>query len=243
MARLAAAGERFAIVAGASSGSVCGAVTVAGLAARGPEFARALAGAPIFSRRYLATERSPFGMRLILETTLRENLPEALLHDTEAELLVSTTHAGAFARRMMPQRWHSLFPAGGKEEPLVVHSNRERRDLHEVLLASCYIPILHAGFPKLNGALHVDGALADNTLLDALAARGATDITVVTPFVQGHVAASMFTDEAPLRPRKGVRYRVLSPERPLSIGRFDLAPDRIEEALGMPHVETIIEPA
>src|SRR5580700_7194150 len=79
-ARLAAAGERFDLVAGASSGSICGAVTVAGLAARGPDFARALSGAPIVSLRYLASERSPFGMRAILRDTLRANLPEERLH-------------------------------------------------------------------------------------------------------------------------------------------------------------------
>ena len=30
-------------------------------------------------------------------------------------------------------------------EPLVVHSNRERRDLHDVILASCYIPVAPRG--------------------------------------------------------------------------------------------------
>jgi predicted acylesterase/phospholipase RssA len=182
MARLAAAGERFDVVAGASSGSLCGAVTVAGLAARGPDFARELSGAPIVSTRYLGTERSIFGVGRILRDLLRRNLPEAQLHDTEAELLVATTHAGAFARASLPARFLSsrlrriqgFFGDGRAEalprEPLVVHSNRERRDLHDVILASCYIPVLHAGVARVDGALHVDGALADNTLLDAPAA-------------------------------------------------------------------------
>ena len=244
MARLSAAGERFDLVAGASSGSICGAVTVAGLAERGPDFARALGGEPIVSTRYLGTERSLFGMGHILREVLRRNLPEELLHDTRAELLVATTHAGRYARRFFPAR---LRRGGGVDEArrdaLVIHSNRTRRDMHEIILASCYIPVLYAGVARLDGALHVDGALTDNTLLDALVARGATDITVVTPFAGGAVAQTMFGVEGPLHPRPGVRLRVLYPARPLSIGRFDFSRERLEEALTMPHAERILAPA
>ena len=242
MARLSAAGERFDLVAGASSGSICGAVTVAGLAERGPAFARALGSTPIVSTRYLDTERSVFGMGHILRELLRHNLPEALLHDTAAELLVATTHAGRYARRLLPERLRR-GAARVVHDPLVIHSSRDRRDLHEILLASCYIPVLYAGVARLDGALHVDGALADNTLLDALIARGATDITVVTPFAGGRVAQTMFSAEGPLRPRPGVRLRVLSPARPLSIGRFDFSRERLEEALTMPHAEHIVAAA
>ena len=245
MARLAAAGERFDLVAGASSGSICGALTVAGLAARGPEIARALAGSPIVSTRYLVTERSIFGMGRIVRETLERYLPESRLHDTEAELLVATTHAGAYARGLLPAILRRSVttgsPAGSpRSEPLVIHSNRERGDLHDVLLASCYIPVLHARMARLDGALHLDGALADNTLLDALVARGARDVTVVTPFAEGAVARTMFDAEGPLHPRPGVRLRVIYPERPLSIGRFDFSPERMEEALRMPHRERIL---
>jgi len=51
----------------------------------------------------------------------------------------------------------------------------------------------------------------------------------------------MFAVEGPLRPRPGVRLRVLYPERPLSIGRFDLSRERLEEALIMPHEERILD--
>jgi predicted acylesterase/phospholipase RssA len=242
MARLSAAGERFDLVAGASSGSICGAVTVAGLAERGPDFARALGATPIVSTRYLGTERSVFGMGHILRETLRVNLPAAILRDAAAELLVATTHAGRYARRFIPAR---AFRRGGAEEarhdPLVIHSSRGPGHLHEIILASCYIPVLYAGVARLDGALHLDGALSDNTLLDALVARGAADITVVTPFADGAVAQTMFAAEGPLRPRPGVRLRVLYPARPLAIGRFDFSRERIEEALRMPHAERVIE--
>jgi NTE family protein len=245
VARLAAAGERFDLVAGASSGSICGAVAVAGLADRGPGFVRALASQPIVSARYLETERSVFGVGHILREALRRDLPEARLHDTEAELLIATTHGGRYARRFLLARALGRGRHAGQSPAvgLCIHSNRERRDLHDVLMASCYIPVLHANVARLDGELHLDGALADNTLLDALCARGASEITVVTPFAGGAVAETMFTPEGPLHPRPGVRLRVLYPERPLSIGRFDLARDRLEEALSMPHRELVVEPA
>lgn len=262
LSRLAAAGERFDLVAGASSGSVCGAIMVAGLTERGPALARDLAGEPIVSTRYLGTEKSIFGMGHILREALRRHLPERLVIESESELLVATTHAGRYVRRFIPPFVMGARAAsnpgllrsparalrrGGAEEgrhdPLVIHSSRERRDIHDVIVASCYIPVVHAGMARLDGALHVDGALADNTLIDALTARGADDITVITPFPHGAVARTMFTPEGPLHPRPGVRLRVIYPERPLSIGRFDLDPGRIEEALAMPHRELIIEPA
>lgn len=242
LARLAAAGERFDVVAGASSGSVCGAITVAGMTAIGPDMARELAGAPIVSTRYLGTERSVFGLGRILRDALRRRLPEQLIREADAELLVATTHAGHYIRRFIPERWRRR---GGFEEAqheaLVVHSSRARSDIHDVIVASCYIPVVHAGVTRLDGALHVDGALADNTLIDTLVARGATEITVITPFSRGAVAQTMFGGEGPLHPRPGVRLRVLFPERPLSIGRFDLDRRRIEEALAMPHRELWVE--
>jgi NTE family protein len=244
LTRLAAAGERFDLVAGASSGSICGAIVVAGIAHRGPDLARELAGAPIVSTRYLGTDHSIFGLGRILRNALRKHLPEPRICEADAELLVATTHAGHYLRRLVPE--HVLRRAGvapAPHDPLVVHSSRERRDIHDVIVASCYIPVVHAGVARLDGALHVDGALADNTLLDALIARGATDITVVTPFTRGAVAQTMFGGEGPVRPRPGVRLRVLYPERSLSIGRFDLDPGRIEEALAMPHRELVIEGA
>lgn len=231
-ARLAAAGERFDVVAGASSGSVCAALNVAGLAERGPEIARALAATPIVSTRYLATERSPFGMRKIMRDALRRHLPEELLHGTEAELLVATTHARRLARLL---RGGPRVLGEASPEALVIHSNRERRDLHDVLLASCYIPLLYAGVPRLDGEVHLDGAVADNTLIDALVARGAREITVVTPFPKGVVAHTMFARERRLPSARGVRVRVIYPERPLAIGRFDFDPDRLEDAIRMPH--------
>lgn len=230
MARLAAAGERFDLVAGASSGSVCGAVTVAGLAEDGPAMWRSMASTPILSARYLQSERSVFGMSAILRGALTKFLPEERLQGTQAELLVATTRMRSFALR-----------TGRSRSALVVHSNRERRDMHDVIVASCYIPIIYAGVPRLDGEIHVDGGAADNTLIDELVARGADDITVVTPFARGDVARTMFAKEAPPSAPGHVRLRLIYPVRPLSQRRFDFAEGPMEEALAMPHAVRVIE--
>ena len=93
LSKLIARGERFDLVAGASSGSITGAAYVAGLAREGPDMWRSMAQTPVVSARYLRTERSPFGMSVILRDALRRFLPEDKLHRTDAELLVATTRA------------------------------------------------------------------------------------------------------------------------------------------------------
>lgn len=228
MARLAAAGERFDLIAGASSGSICAAVTAAGLAEEGPSMWRAFMKTPIISPRYLRTERSLFGLSAILREALQRYLPEPLLHDTGPELLVATTRARSFALR--------------RSDALAVHSNRTRRDMHDVIVASCYIPIIYARVPRLDGEVHIDGGAADNTLIDELVARGADDITVVTPFTGGAVARTIFAQEEVPRPKKDVLLRIIYPLRTLSQRRFDFAPGPLEEALTMPHVEQVFEP-
>ncbi|APR75095.1 Hypothetical protein A7982_00441 [Minicystis rosea] len=203
--------------------------------------ARDLIGAPIVSTRYLGTDRSIFGLGRILRDALQKHLPERLIYDADAELLVATTHARHYMRRFVSERvLRRPSSAAEAGDALVVHSSRARRDIHDVIAASCYLPVVHARMARLDGALHVDGALADNTLIDALVARGATEITVVTPFPRGAVARTMFGREAPLLPRPGVRLRVLYPAWPLAIGRFDLDRSRVEEALSMPHRELVI---
>ena len=242
MARLAEAGERFDLVAGASSGSICGAVTVAGLSADGPAMWRSMARTPITSLSYLRGERSVFGMSAILREALRRYLPEERLQGTHAELLVATTRAVPFALGSVASAIRRRAPRA--ETPgLVVHSNRGRRDMHDVIVASCYIPVVYARPTWLDGELHVDGGAADNTLIDALVARGADDITVVTPYPEGVVARTIFAPERPPEAPPHVRLRLIYPARPLRQKRFDFAPGPMEEALSMPHEVRIVEPA
>jgi predicted acylesterase/phospholipase RssA len=270
VSRLAAKGERFDVVAGASSGSVTGCVTVAGLATLGPDMWRELAATPILSRRYLKSEGSPFGMSRILRGALERFVPEPLITDSETEFLVSTTRVRRFALEAIRQGTSYLreMPLGVRarwspgSEPIavtdvsesgirrlaihsgarVVHSNKLRRDIHDIIVASCTIPLIYARLPIIDGEIHVDGGAADNTLVGELIDRGADDITVISPYADGAVSATLFEDSRPPTVPPHVRLRLIWPERQLSIGRFDFRPGPLEEALTMPHIEKIIEP-
>jgi predicted acylesterase/phospholipase RssA len=245
LARMVAAGERFDLVAGASSGSICGAAYVAGLSLEGPPLYRTMASTPVFSRRWLASERSPFGMSWIVRDALARFIPEDRIVASDTELLVSTTRLSPFARNIL-REWRSvragspIHRIAGGDGALVVHSNRDRRDMHDVIVASCTILIVYARLPRLDGEIHVDGGAADNTMIAALIARGATDVTVVTPYQGGAVSPTLFEDARPPTVPDHVRLRLISPARPIRLGRFDFDRERLEEALTMPHVETIV---
>ena len=252
MQRLWSRGEHFDLAAGASSGSISGAVWVSGLAEEAPAFWRALAKTPIMSRRYLKTERSPFGMSIILREALERFVPERGILESDVELLVSTTRAkrlilGALAgfggshdkTLSTSSRIRSMAVA---KDALVVHSSKARTNIHDVIVASCTIPGVYARLPVLDGEVHVDGGATDNTLIHALLERGATDITVVTPYDQGAVSPTMFERERPPTVPAHVRLRLIWPERPIRLGRFDFDHERLEEALTMPHVERVFEP-
>ncbi len=262
--RLWRRGERFDLVTGASSGAICGAVFVAGLAADGPDMFRSMARTPIVSARYLRSERSPFGMSAIVRAALERFVPEAKISASEVELLVSTTRA----RRLISSAWgrarafategrgprpaprDDVFPfaipspvraLAARAGALVVHSNRTRTDMHDVIVASSTIPGLYARLPVLDGEVHVDGGAADNTLLQVLLERGITDITVVTPYRGGAVSPTLFERERLPRAPPNVRLRLISPERPIRLRHFDFDPARLDEALTMPEVTELYE--
>jgi len=261
-------GERFDLVAGASSGSICGAVTVAGLAAEGPDMFRSMSSTRIFSTRYLRSEGSLFGMATIVRESLARFVPNERIIGSEAELLVSTTRASRMLRSALSSatarvrrlqrssvgpastRPASAFPferpspvnaLAVRAEALVVHSNRTRKDMHDVIVASCTIPGLYARLPVLDGEVHVDGGAADNTLLGELLDRGATDITVVTPYANGAVSPTLFERERTPRVPGHVRLRLISPVRPIRLRHFDFDAERLEEALKMPWTSVVIE--
>lgn len=233
-------GERFDLIGGASSGSICGAITAAGLAEEGPEMWRSLASTPIVSTRYLSREKSLFGMSSIVRDALERYLPPGSLGRDKTELLVTTTRARAYAERAIAAKV-GRAPIAAADEARVVHSSRDRADMHEVIVASCTIPIIYASLPRIDGEAHLDGGAVDNTLIGTLIERGADELTIVTPFANGHVAQTLFT-EGPLSVPPHVRVRLIHPRHPLRQKRFDFAPEPMEEALAMPHVERIIEP-
>lgn len=228
LGRLAEAGETFDLVGGASSGSLTGAVYAAGKVADGPDMFRSLGATPVFSRRWIASERSPFGMSRIVREALERFVPERAIADGP-ELLVATTRLAAFARGL----------AGGvvaaARDAVVVHSSRAREDLHDLLLASCTFPPFYARLLRFDGEIHFDGGAADNTLVDALVARGATHVTVITPHASGLVYPGLFRPLGVPSVPPGVELRIVRPARRLRLKSFDFDPARLEEALTTPH--------
>ncbi len=278
MKRLTDAGEQFDLVAGASSGSICGAIVTAGLASSGPDMWRSFMSTKVVSARYLRSEGSVFGMSRILREGLEKFVPLSAIQASDTELLVATTRARAFAQEAFgpvldiakgavakfkselvatnaPTAEHGARHLGvraalrkqmdalAKRMPnsLVVHSSRERTDLHDIIAASCFIPVVYAKTIVIDGELHVDGGAADNTLIEELIRRGADDITMITPYVEGRVASTIFAKERRPTVPPHVRLRILCPERALSQKRFDFAKEPMEEALNMPHREILIE--
>lgn len=249
MERLARADEHFDVVAGASSGSICGAIVTAGLAKEGPTMWRSFVSRKVISPSYLRTERSIFGMSRLLREGLARFVPPERIRSSRTELLVATTRARAFAKEALGPLLGRRGTLRERFEPLmrrmprslVVHSSRERDDLHDIIAASCFIPVVYPKLVYIDGELHIDGGAADNTLIDELVARGADDITMVTPYTEGRVASTIFAPETRPMVPPHVRLRILFPERPLSQKRFDFAPEPLEEALGMPHREVVIE--
>ncbi|MBK8251468.1 MAG: patatin-like phospholipase family protein [Polyangiaceae bacterium] len=249
MERLARQGETFDLVAGASSGSICGAIVTAGLAAEGPTMWRSFMSRKVISPAYLPTEWSIFGMSRLLREGLKKFVPLDRIRESKTELLIATTHARTFFREAvsplvknsgtLKDRFLPLMRRMPKS--LVVHSSRERHDIHDIIAASCFIPVVYPKLVYIDGELHIDGGAADNTLIDEWVARGADDITMVTPYTEGRVANTIFAPETLPRVPPHVKLRILCPQRPLSQKRFDFAKEPLEEALSMPHRELVIE--
>ena len=238
LAEFEARRESFAIAAGASSGSLAAAAFVSGRSGRGPAIVRSMGGTPVLSARWLRSERSPFGMSRIVRHALEEHLPQADIVSSETELLVSTTTLRSLGERLTDMAARRSFDSLRGEATL--HSSRATSNIHDVLIASCTFPPFYARLVRLAGSVHIDGGATDNTLVDALVRRGATHITIVTPHVGGLVYRGLGDTRRTLDPIPGVELRVISPREPLQIRSFDFDPQRIDHALSMPWVATLI---
>lgn len=190
-------------------------------------------------------------IELLVATTRARALAHAawsrLRHGSTSRSAAHDEHATARAQPTSASRLHRephdaarAHRGATLRDALVVHSNRTRSDMHDVIIASCTIPGVYARLPVLDGEIHVDGGAADNTLLEALLARGADDLTIITPYVGGVVAQTLFDAERAPKVPRDVRLRIISPLRTLSLGRFDFDPARLDEALTIPHVEEIV---
>jgi NTE family protein len=209
-AGLAEAGLEFPLSAGASSGSLIAAGVAAGRARELPSVWTKLAGRSVVSIRRVFRNRSIFDMSTLVRSTLRDELGAADLREAPGEALVTATRLRDLGR--------------------IVFSSREEPDLIEPLLGSCYFPVLYGRTVRVRGALLVDGGLIDNLPLEALAARGATEIVAVVTSPDG-VAL-----KHPLKKRwrpsaNGVPVRVIHPRAPLTLRSWDFDPTRVADAI------------
>ena len=213
---------------------------VAGLRPRGPDMCALDGATPIVSARYLRTERSLFGMSAHPPRRAAD-LPERLPEDRD-ELLVATTHAEllvAAARR----RARSF--ASGEDE-----ARRDRwwctrtasaATCTTCIVASCYIPVVYARVPRLDGEVHVDGGAADNTL-DRRARRARRDRHHggdAVPRGRGrahHVRAR----RAPPTCRRTCACACSTPSGRFGRSASTSHPAPLEEALTMPHREIYV---
>jgi predicted acylesterase/phospholipase RssA len=209
-AGLAEAGQVFPLSAGASSGSLIAAGVAAGRSRDLPSVWQRLAGRSVLSLRRVWKNRSIFDMSTLVRSTLRDELGAADLRRAPGEALVTATRL--------------------RDLSSLVYSSREEADLIEPLLGSCFFPVLYGRTVRVRGDLLVDGGLRDNLPLEALAARGATEIVAVVTSPDGTAL------KHPLNTRwrpsaNGVPVRVIHPQQPLEVKSWDFDPGRVARAI------------
>lgn len=209
-AGLSEAKVTFTLAAGTSSGSLCAAGVAAGRAAELPGVFRGLAGRSVVSLRRALWNRSPFDMSHLVRSTLRQVLGAGDLREGPGEALVMAT------------RVRDLRP--------LCFSSRAEPDLVEPLLGSCFFPVLYGRTVQVRGELLLDGGFTDNLPLEALRARGATEIiaSVISP--QGTARKDLW------RPRwrplvHGAKVHVIHPRALLELRSWELHQGRLERAL------------
>jgi predicted acylesterase/phospholipase RssA len=198
------------LAAGASSGAII-ATALAALPARElPARWRAFGGRSVLSLRRMWQNRSPFDMSHLVRSAVGDVLAGRDLRSSRVEALVVATRL--------------------RDLSTVVYSSREEHDFVEVLMGSCFIPVLYGRTVRYRGTLLVDGGLTNNLPLEALAARGARDIIAVTVRPDG--TAFKNPRRRTWRPAvDGARVHVIAPRAPLPIGSWDFDPDRLARTL------------
>ena len=200
----------FGLTAGASSGSIVATALAAGLAADLPSLWRSLADRSIVSLPRALHNRSPFDMSHLVSSALRTSLGNGDLRTAPGEVLITATRLRDLAT--------------------LVLSSREESDMVNVILGSCFIPVLYGRPVRLRGTLVVDGGLTDNLPVEALARRGCRQILAVVTSVAGT------SNKTPIhrrwRPRAaGSDVRVVCPRRPLRVRSWDLSSASMNEAI------------
>ncbi len=197
-------------VSGASSGSVVAGAVAAGLGADLPRLFFRFAGRSIVSLRRLLWNRSLFDMSHLVRHALRDTLGDGDLRQKPVEALVPVTRVPSLTTTVL--------------------SSHQERDMVEVILGSCYIPVLYGRPIRLGKDWVLDGGWGDNLPLDALARRGCDDIIAVVVSADG--SARRTVSHRGWKPTvDGARLSVIRPSRPLALKSWDLSADRARQAI------------
>ena len=169
------------------------------------------------------------------------------------------------ALQKAPTRFYIVLTDCRTGEPVYFHARDER--VFEALRATASMPLATRGFHYVDGHPYADGGIADPIPIQRAIADGATDITVVLTHrsdfriepvsrwlawlaypscprvrkswtTRQHIKYNTAL-EIIQHPPPGVRIQVFCPLKPLSVGLFTIARDRIDAALASGHDEAL----
>lgn len=212
-AELTAAGMRFPIAAGASSGSLCAAAVAAGRAAELPTMWRALSGRSILSLQRALHNRSVFDMSTIVRDGIIELLGDGDLRNAPGEAIAAVTVLPRFTTEFL--------------------SSRREASMINALLGSCFIPGIYGRWITHQRGILLDGGIRNNLPIEAALAAGATDIICVVSRPRAtankHLLLRQWRPTTP--PGSAATIRVIHPLQPLAVRSWDLDHDNVVAAI------------
>ncbi len=197
-------------VSGASSGSVIAGALAAGRGAELPQLFARFAGRSIVSVRRMLHNRSLFDMSHLVRSALTGTLGKGDLRSQPVEALVPVTRIPSMTTAIL--------------------SSHQEPNMVEVILGSCYIPVLYGRPIRLSVGWVLDGGWGDNLPLAPLAERGCDEIIAVVVSADGRARRTVSHNgwEPSV---EGARLHVIRPARPLAIRSWDLDADRAQQAI------------
>lgn len=212
-AELTAAGMKFPVAAGASSGSLCAAAVAAGHAAELPTLWRDISGRSVLSLRRTLHNRSIFDMSTIVRNSIVGLLGDGDLRNAPGEAIAAVTVMPRFTTEFL--------------------SSRHEANMINILLGSCFIPGIYGRWITHQRRILFDGGMRNNLPLEAAIAAGATDIICVvsrpSPTANKHPLHRQWRPVAPLG--SNARIRVIHPTQPLAVRSWDLNRSNVAAAI------------
>jgi predicted patatin/cPLA2 family phospholipase len=237
--------RQYDLVYAASSGACSAAYFVAGMWEPGLSIWRNQASGVVRRRNFL--RRKPLiDLAYLVDHVFRQRVPLSVE-----------------ALQKAPTRFYIVLTDCSTGEPVYFHAHDER--IFEALRATSSMPLATRGFDYVDGRPYADGGVGDAIPIERALQDGATDITVVLthgprfrlkpmPRWLAWLAYPAFPEVARAlsvnqslrynaaldlmrQPPPGIRLQVFRPVRPLPVGLFTVAQERIDAALTSGHDE------